>query len=264
MITVRSLHLYPVKSLGRGISLPRATAGDRGFLHDRRFLVVDEEGRFLTQRVLPRMALVTVALAGDALWLTTPGAPPLDVPLAPSGGPLREVTIWRDRVLALGLGPVPARWLSEVLGRPCELVHMPDASLRATDPAYGPGLVGFADAYPFLLASLDSRAELARRGADVPMERFRPNVVVEGAAPFAEDGWKRLHIGTATFRVATRCVRCAITTVDPERGAFAGPEPLRTLAAFRAVEGGVVFGMNLVHEKTGEVSVGDEVLVEPG
>ena len=260
MIAVRSLHVYPVKSAA-GISLSRAEVGDRGFQHDRRFMIVDGAGQFLTQRVLPRMALISVALSSASLRVTGPGMRPLEIPLVPSGGSLRPVQVWRDRCEALSLGPEPARWLSELLGVTCELVYMPEATLRAVDPSFGPGRVGFADGYPFLLASTASLDDLSRRGASVPMERFRPNIVVDGAPAFAEDHWKRVGIGPVEFRVVKPCARCAITTVDPARGVFSGPEPLRTLAEFRRSEEGVLFGMNLVHEGAGVVSVGDEVTV---
>ena len=263
MIRVRELHVYPVKSLG-GLALPSAAVGDRGFLHDRRFMVVDGDGRFLTQRVLPRMALVATALAGDRLRLSAPGAGELQVPLRPADGPRSPVQVWRDTCPAVSAGPEPARWLTAFLGRPCQLVYMPDDVLRPTSPEHGPGRVGFADGYPFLLVSLDSRAELARRGGDVPIGRFRANIVVEGGAPFAEDGWRRLRVGTVPFRVTTACARCAITTVDPARGAVAGPEPLRTLAGFRGSEQGVLFGVNLVQEGMGTIAVGDVVEVEDG
>jgi uncharacterized protein YcbX len=261
MITVRSLHVYPVKSL-RGLDLSRAEVGDRGLAHDRRFMVVDERGQFLTQRALPRMSLVAVAIDGERLRLAAPGRAPLEVPLAPEGGAPRSVQVWRDRCDAASVGAEPARWLSDFLGRACELVYMPGASVRPVDGAYGPGRVGFADGFPFLLTSEGSLAELARRGGDVPMGRFRPNIVVGGAAPFAEDRWRRVRIGGVAFRVAKPCARCVVTTVDPARGAVAGPEPLRALAAFRASEDGVLFGVNLVHEGTGAIAVGDAVEVE--
>lgn len=259
MIRVVELHVYPVKSLG-GLAVPRAAVGDRGFLHDRRFMVVDGDGRFLTQRVLPRMALVATEIDGDRLRLSGPGAEPLEVPLAPDG-PRIPVQVWRDTCPAVSAGEPAAAWLSRLLGRPCRLVYMPDDVLRPTAPDHGPGRVGFADAYPFLLVSLDSRAEVARRGGDVPIGRFRANLVVEGAAPFAEDRWRRVQVGTVVFRITTPCARCAVTTVDPARGAVAGPEPLRTLAAFRGGDEGVLFGVNMVQEEPGEVAAGDALTV---
>jgi MOSC domain-containing protein len=217
---------------------------------------VDAAGRFLTQRTLPRMSLVSVAVDGGVLRLDAPGADALEVPLRPEAGERRAVDVWGDRCEALSLGDAPARWLTGFLGVACGLVYMPDATVRATNPAYGPGRVGFADAFPFLLTSTTSLAALAQRGGAVPMERFRPNIVVKGAEPFAEDGWARLRIGAVTFRVAKPCVRCAITTVDPDVGAVAGVEPLRTLATFRRSGDGVLFGMNLVHETGGVIEVG--------
>ncbi len=263
MASILSLHVYPVKSLG-GISLARAEVSARGLEHDRRFMVVDGAGAFLTQRRLPRMSLVSVAIVGDALVLSAPGRAPLEVPLRPSGGERREVRVWDDRCEASSLGEGPARWLSTFLGVECALVHMPDAARRATHPAYGaPVPVSFADAFPFLLATTGSLAELARRGGGVPMQRFRPNLVVEGTEPFAEDRWRRLRIGGVAFRVAKPCVRCAVTTVDPATGAFSGPEPLAALATFRrTAEGGVTFGVNLAHEGRGTLAVGDRVEIE--
>ncbi len=260
MVAVRALHFYPVKSL-RGLSASRALVVDRGFEHDRRFMVVDDSGRFLTQRTLPRMSLVTVDIAGDALLLTAPGMDRLEVPLRPEQGQAQVVDVWKDRCQALSLGERPARWFSQFLGIPSSFVYMPDATIRETNPAHGPGRVGFADAYPFLLASTSSLAELAQRGGAVPMERFRPNIVVDGAPAFAEDGWTRLRIGEVEFRVVKPCVRCAVTTVDPALGAVAGVEPLGTLATFRRSDDGVLFGMNLVNENVGTIVVGETVEV---
>ncbi len=262
MVSIRALHFYPVKSL-RGLSPRRAVVTERGLEHDRRFMVVDAAGRFLTQRTLPRMSLVSVAIQGDALLLTAPGMDRLEVPLQPEEGQAQVVEVWEDRCQALSLGDAPARWFSDFLGFPSILVYMPEATVRKTNPTYGLGRVGFADAYPFLLASTSSLAELARRGGGVPMERFRPNIVVDGAPAFAEDGWTRLRIGEVVFRIVKPCVRCSITTVDPVAGAVAGVEPLRTLATFRRSGDGVLFGMNMVNENVGTIAVGEMVEV-PG
>jgi uncharacterized protein len=265
MVTVTALHVYPVKS-ARGLAVDDAEVGDRGFEGDRRFMVVDARGRFLTQRKLPRMALLEVALedGGARLRLSAEGAGGFTVPSRPERGQLHTVTrtveVWRDRVLALALGPEPAAWLSRFLGVPCALVYMPEATQRRVDPDYAPedARVGFADGFPFLLASTDSLAELARRGADVPMSRFRPNLVVSGAAPFAEDTWKTVRIGEVTFEVCKPCSRCAITTTDQLTGVV-GQEPLATLRTFRRAGREVRFGQNLVHRGRGHVRVGDGV-----
>jgi uncharacterized protein YcbX len=260
MIRLAALHVYPVKSLG-GVAAARAQVTDLGLEHDRRFMVVDEAGRFLTQRALPRLALAAATPEGDALRLDAPGLTTLRVPLRPASGERRRVEVWGDLCEAVSLGPAAASWLGALLGVPASLVYMPGSTVRPTSAAYGPGRVGFADAFPFLLASTSSLAELARRGGGVPMERFRPNFVIDGAAAFAEDGWRRLRVGEVVFRAVKPCVRCAVTTVDPATGAFAGVEPLATLATFRRAESGVLFGTNLVNEGEGNVAVGDEVEV---
>ncbi|HLL52799.1 MAG TPA: MOSC N-terminal beta barrel domain-containing protein [Myxococcaceae bacterium] len=259
---VSSLFVYPVKS-ARGLAVPRARVSDRGFAWDRRFMVVDPEGSFLTQRELPRLALVEVALGEGRLTLRAPGQLALEVPLPPDTGARREVEVWGD-VCPAGVIPGAGAWLEGFLGTPCELVYMPDEVRRPTPAdsarAGAADRVGFADAFPFLLTTTASLEELARRGADVPMDRFRPNLVVSGCEPFAEDGWRRIRVGGVVFHVVKPCDRCATTTVDQATGET-GKEPLRTLASFRRREGKVYFGQNLLHEGSGEVAVGDPVVV---
>lgn len=255
MIRVQALFVFPVKSLA-GIAVDEASVGDRGFEDDRRFMVVDGAGTFLTQRELPKMALVRVALDGPTLRLWAPGMAPLALPRRPEGGAERTVRVWRDQVAAREV-PEAGPWLEQVLGVPCALVYMPEATRRPAETA----LVGFADGYPFLLASASSLEELGRRGAPVPILRFRPNIVVEGAPPFAEDAWRGLRIGDVSFRVVKPCARCSITNVDPET-AEVGPEPLRTLARFRRQGDEVLFGQNLVHAGRGPIRVGDVVTLD--
>ncbi len=262
-IVVSALFVYPVKGT-RAVPLAEAEVGDRGFVDDRRFLIVDPAGKFLTQRTLPRLALIAGTIAGETLWLDAPGMAPLEVSRRPWGGPARSVEVWGDSCAAWSLGVRPAEWVSRFLGSPCELVFMPEASERPVDPALAPegARVSFADGFPFLLTSTSSLAELARRGADVPMSRFRPNLVIDGAAPFAEDQWRAVRIGGVRFRLAKPCGRCSVTTVDQDSAVVAGLEPLRTLATFRRQDGEVMFGSNLVHEARGTVRVGDQVTVE--
>jgi uncharacterized protein YcbX len=256
---ISALYLYPVKS-ARGLSVAQAEVGDRGFAGDRRFMLVDEHGHMLTQRALPRMALIDVTPDGDRLRLTAPGVD-VEVPARPTGGAERQVTVWRDTVGAWSLGPQPA--LSAFLGAGCELVYMPDETERGVDTDWAPPgfRVSFADGYPYLLTTTASLEELARRGAPVDMIRFRPNLVVDGAQPFAEDDWKALRAGGVRFLVVKPCSRCSIPTVNPETGE-AGVEPTRTLATFRKVEHKIYFGQNLVAEGRGTLRVGDEVVIE--
>jgi uncharacterized protein len=259
-LTLSEIAIYPVKSL-RGIALAEAVVEPRGLRFDRRWLVVDANDRFVTQRILPRMSLVTVTIQDDGLTLAAQGIPELHVP-ASATGMSRQVTIWRDTVEARDAGEHAAAWLSEFLGRPCRLVQMPESTERAVNPAYSqPGdIVSFADGYPFLLIGQASLDDLnARMASPLPMRRFRPNLVVTGAEPFEEDTWRRVRIGNIVFRVAKPCARCIMPTVDPDAGAFAGKEPLRTLATFRKVGSKVLFGQNLIAENVGTLHASDQV-----
>ena len=223
-------------------------------------MVVDADGNFLTQRELPRLALVSPQL-GEHLAITAPGmsslAVSLDLP-----GQRTEVTVWADRVQAVDQGPDAAAWLSEFLAMPCRLVRIPDDSVRRADAEFaGPSdQVGFADGYSFLLTSHASLDELNRRlPSPLPMNRFRPNIAIDGVEPFEEDGWKRIRIDGIEFGVVKPCARCVTTTVD-QTTAERSKEPLRTLATFRNVPGrGVMFGQNLVHHGTGVIRVGAEL-----
>jgi uncharacterized protein YcbX len=259
---VSELWVYPVKSC-RGIALERAEIGPRGIRWDRHWMVVDAEGGFLTQRQLPAMALIGTALAPDGLRLDAPGRPPLHVPYDACDARI-PVKVWNDELRACAVSPEADRWLSATLGRPCRLVRFPDDARRAVDPRFGRqgDETAFSDGFPLLLigqASLDDlNARLAR---PLPMRRFRPNVVVRGAPAYAEDDWRQVRIGGLGCRVVKPCSRCAITTVDPERGVRDGGEPLEALAGYRRRDGRVYFGQNVIPDGTGEVQIGDAVAV---
>ena len=263
---ISSLHHYPVKSM-RGIALSEAAFDARGIVHDREFLVVDADDVFVTQRGHARMALFAAATDGVALTLRGPGRAPLSLPVV-HDGPVRPVQIWRDTVMAVDQGDAAAAWLSAGLEMPVRLVRMADGFARTLDPVYAKrptDQTGFADGYPALVvseASLDAlNARLIARGSEpLPMNRFRPNIVVGGVEPFAEDGWKRIRIGGMTFDLVKPCARCEVTTTDQDT-AEKGLEPLATLATFRKVNGKVMFGMNAIHAGPGIVRVGDNVEV---
>ena len=265
--TVRSLHIYPVKGL-KGIDVQEARCTDRGFASDRRFMVVTPEGMFISQRSHPRMATIWTDIAGDTLELAAPDLPALEVPLRPSGKATERVVVWRSTVDAVAVSREADAWLSQALGSPCRLVYMPDASERLSNEQYaGPGKrVSFADGYAYLVignASLeDLNARLAKQlHPPLPMNRFRPSIVVEGAAPYAEDGWGPTSFGGARLRGVKPCGRCEVTTTDQSTGEVRGPEPLATLSTYRSSdEFGVMFGMNFVTENEGVVRVGDAVL----
>ena len=226
-------------------------------------MVVDESGGFLSQRSHPRMALVTPSIRADRMRIEAPGMPALETPLHPASVAETNVTVWEDTVSATWVGERAATWFTAFLGTPCSLVHMAEEVIRPADPAYAPrgARVSFADGFPFLLLSEESLADLNGRMAQaLPMNRFRPNLVVSGGQPFAEDGWDRIQIGEIGLRVVKPCGRCVVTTTDQATGGR-GQEPLRTLATYRRRDGQVMFGQNAVHENTGRLKVGDAVQI---
>jgi uncharacterized protein YcbX len=267
-----ALFIHPVKSL-RGLEAASAEIDPLGAVGDRRFLVVDPGGNFLTQRTIPRMAMIGARYDGPTLALACAGFGDIRVRRDPDpGAPIVTVRVWKSEGLsAEDCGEEPAAWLSLVLGGPCRLVRIGPAFIRqVTKKAARPGdLVAFADSCPFMVTSEASLGDLNRRiaraGADgVPMGRFRPNLVLAGCKPFEEDSWKRLRIGEIVFRSAGPCSRCVITVTDQSTGER-GVEPMRTLAAFRRdplQPTEVNFGMNLIHEShAGVLRVGDPVEV---
>ena len=259
MALVSALYIYPIKSC-RGIRVPEWPVVARGFAADRRWMIVDSHGKFVTQRELPQLALVDVALDAERIRICAPGQPELVLPLAYESGESRTVEVWRDRSLGV-VHALGSAWFSDYLAGPHELVYMPEHHQRAVNPARAkPGdIVSFADGYPFLVISEASLSDLNSR-LEVPltMERFRPNIVVSGTEPFAEDDYARVQIGDITFRGVKRCERCVVTTIDPITGER-GKEPLRTLAKYRMAEQKVWFGMNLIHDGAGSLRVGDVV-----
>jgi uncharacterized protein len=259
---VAELHIYPVKGAA-GIAVPRLGLEAAGPADDRRWMIVDAGGGFVTQREHPHLVLVRVTLEPDALVLQSPAAGTARVPRQADGA-VRRVRVWGDEVDAVDTGDAAADVLSRHLGLPVRLVHLPDWSVRPVDPDYGqPGdRVSFADGFPLLLigqASLD--ALNARLAEPVPMLRFRPNVVVRGAAAaHAEDTWRAVRLGSVECDVVKPCARCVVTTVDQATG-VTGAEPLRAMAQYRRWDGKVWFGQNVVHRGTGTLAVGDDVQV---
>jgi uncharacterized protein YcbX len=262
-VRVTGLNVYPVKSCA-GTALEVAEFGPRGIVHDREWMIVDAHDRFLTQREQPRLALVRPTLVDGTLALRAPGMPCLELP-STDGGPRREVVVWRDTVVAVDHGQAAADWFERYLGLPARLVRQPADSVRPVDPQFAPrptDQVGFADGFPVLLISEESLDDLNTRLArPLPMNRFRPNIVVCGwGAPYDEDTWAAVRIGAVPFDVVKACARCVTTTTD-QATAERGPEPLATLARYRRVPRGVLFGQNLVHATEGQVRLGDPLQV---
>ena len=265
MVTLTGLYIYPIKSAA-GIALPAAAITGRGFQYDRRWMVVDANGDFITQRTCPQLALVSVAIQSDSLVLSAPDQGHQAVPLTPPDTAPVTAQVWGDRCEAVPVSSAVDQWLSAVLGQACRLVYMPDTCDRPVDHGNVsiPGgaarpQVSFADAYPFLLISEASLADLNRRLPEpVLMNRFRPNLVVAGCDAFAEDSWSQIRVGAVEFHVAKPCSRCTVTTVDQATGQR-GAEPLRTLATFRRWDGKIWFGQNLIQQGSGTVRISDSV-----
>ncbi|MXM66558.1 MOSC domain-containing protein [Streptomyces sp. HUCO-GS316] len=268
---LQSIHVHPVKAF-RGLALPEAVVEPWGLAGDRRWVLIDDGGKVVTQRQQPRLALaVAELLPGGGLRLSAPGMDPLDVPVPRPAGTV-PVDIFGDKVEGVAAeGTAAHAWCSAYLGAAVRLVHMDDpATRRPVDPDYAlPGeTVSFADGFPLLLttaASLDSLNSLIAQGdhaaeGPLPMNRFRPNLVVSGTDAWAEDDWSRIAVGEVTFRVAKMCGRCVVTTTD-QATAERGKEPLRTLGLHRRFDGKLVFGQNLVPQTTGTVRVGDPVRI---
>lgn len=260
--TVKSLHVYPVKSC-RGLSLQSVRIDARGPLYDRRWMIVDATGTFLTQREEPRLALVRVTLRPTEIALDAPNMRSLRVPARGRDGARLAVRVWSHSGQGEDAGDAAADWLGEHLGRPCRLVRFPDEARREVSRRHTAldAETAFTDGYPILLISEASLADLNGRMKNaLTMERFRPNLVVGGTEAFAEDAWKRIRVGDLLLDVVKPCARCAITTVDPTT-AEKSKEPLQTLAGYRRHGNEVLFGQNCVHHGPGTLRVGDEVEV---
>lgn len=262
-IIVSELVAYPIKSL-RGVSLESALVEKLGLRHDRRWMLVDGEGMFLTQRRLHRMALFNVRITAAGLEIVVEGKEPIEVPFEPLGGS-RTVQVWQSVCEATRVSSEADEWFSDALGLECSLVYMPDTTRRevAIAEASEGDLIGFADSNPILIAGAASINDLnARLAEPIPIRRFRPNIVVTGAEPYEEDGWSRVEVGGVRLRKTMRCARCAVPTIDIET-AVPADEPLRTLNAYRKVDGKVWFGCFYAPDSLGRISVGDEARVVP-
>ncbi|TDB68173.1 MOSC domain-containing protein [Arundinibacter roseus] len=259
MLTLSELWIYPVKSLG-GISISQSEVEERGLRYDRRWMIVDESGVFVTQRSVHSMALIDVAFSEGGFSLThrSHSEKSLFLPFQPVSKKVVQVRVWDDELPALSVSDELDSGLSEWFGRSVRLVLMPESSQRLVDPRYAKHneTVSFADGYPVLLIGQSSLDTLnAKLEEPVSMKRFRPNLVITGSEPFAEDSWTNVRIGTAEFLVVKPCARCVLTTVDPLTGET-GSEPLKTLATFRKQGNKILFGQNLL-PLPGQLAVGD-------
>jgi uncharacterized protein len=268
VVEVVELFVYPLKS-ARGISVSALAFDARGPIDDRRWMLIDEDAQFLSQRRLPRMALLHVALSADALIVDAPGMTTLTVPRTPKAGEdarsADRVTaqVWNDTVAARPVSAEADEWFSQFLGLPCSLVTVPDDMTRWVDTTYAPAgrAVTFADAFPVLVVGTASVEELNKRlvakgVAPVGIDRFRPNITVAGGAPHAEDDWRRLTGAEIALDIVKPCARCTIVAVDQARGARV-VEPLKTLETYRRRGSKVYFGQNALHDRAGRLTRGE-------
>lgn len=265
-LILSDIFIYPIKSLG-GISLSNSKVEKRGLQFDRRMMLVDEKGEFLTQRDFPEMALLkTIIFDSNLVVIHSLFNHSITLTVNPDNDILQKiikVKIWDDEVEAKIVSKEADEFFTDMLGIKCHLVYMPESEKRIVDPTKkyvsDEHIVSFADGYPFLIIGQSSLDELNRRLENpLPINRFRPNFVFTGGEPFEEDNWKDFLIGDVRFKAVKPCARCVITTTDQET-AIRNQEPLKTLSTFRKIDNKVLFGMNLVSYSEGFIKVGDRI-----
>jgi uncharacterized protein len=261
-IVLSQMYLYPVKSLA-GIRVNSWEVAETGLKYDRKWMLVDQNRQFLSQRRLPRMALIKTSFDGDKLILSAPGMTDLALALNPKAGEILRCSIWHDEVDVVAVSGAADQWLSGFLQLECRLVYQSDDSLRTVNQQYAQAddITALSDGFPFLLISENSLADLNKAmQLDLPVIRFRPNLVISGCDAYAEDMWREISIGNISFRLPKPCSRCAVPTIDPETGETS-KEPLTTLNRLRKWENKVYFGQNALHNAQGKLSVGDKVKI---
>lgn len=257
---VSQINIYPIKSLG-GINLIDANVEIAGFQYDRNWMLVDQTGKFLTQRSLPEMALLKVELQENSLLVYRQLKPEnrIEIPFLENSGKNINSTVWDDTVNTLHVSSEVDQWFSAQLKTNCQLVKMDLDNKRYIGSKYKVNNehVSFADSMPFLIIGQSSLDNLnSKLEEPLPMTRFRPNIVFTGALPFAEDGWNNIQIGQVRFKVTKPCARCIMTTINQETGTK-GKEPLKTLSQYRKVDEKILFGQNLIALDKGKISVGN-------
>ena len=264
---VTELYIYPIKSLG-GFSVLSAEVTDRGFKFDRRWMLIDKENKFLSQRSVKEMSLLQTEISDDYLIVFNKhnSKEQIQILLEPELSKINSAIVWDDAVNVMIYENEVNEWFSNQLKYECKLVYMPDKSKRKVDNTFASKneITSLSDGYPFLIIGEESLNLLnSKLETPLPMNRFRPNIVFFGGSAHDEDSWKQFKINDITFKPVKTCLRCVITTIDQETGEQ-GIEPLKTLSTYRRTENNKVkFGMNLLHEGEGVVCVGDELKVNP-
>jgi uncharacterized protein len=266
MATVSELYIYPTKSLG-GIQLNEVQLTDRGFQHDRRWMLVDANNRFLTQREQANMALLQTALVSNGIevYYKKKPAEKITIPFLFDPKEKITVTVFADRCEAVTINDEIDEWFSRYLQIPCKLVYMPDGSLRKVDSHYAKkesDITAFSDGYPVLMLSKESLTELNSRLPEaLPMNRFRPNLVIEEVKAFEEDGMEHFTINEIDFYGVKLCARCVITTIN-QQTIEKGKEPLKTLATYRMKNNKIYFGQNVIAATAGKIKIGDTITIQ--
>lgn len=262
MPILSQIYLYPVKSLS-GIAVSSWPVANNGLLHDRKWMLIDEQHKFLSQRRLPKMALIKTRIEQDQLILSAPGQEELVLALNPIAGDEIEVTIWHDQCMAKTISSQADDWLSDFLQTYCRLVYHPDDQQRQVDQRYAQASdqTAFADGFPFLIVAENSLLALNQAmQLELGIQRFRPNLVIADCASYAEDSWRRISINEIEFRLPKPCSRCSVPAIDPET-AITHKEPLTSLSRLRRWENKVYFGQNALHDSIGNLTVGDIVTI---
>jgi len=255
---------YPVKSL-KGLSLESAAIDPRGIRNDRRWMIVDSDNHFLSQRQFPSLATISLEMTAGTIHLSHDAMKEkTTLPERAVEGQKVRVKIWSDTCDALWPKAEADAWISDYLKQDCKFVYMPDGTYRQVDRRYSPFMTStaFTDGFPFLLINQASLNDLNERSKSVlTMQRFRPNLVIDSRHPFEEDTWRIIQIGNMRFHLVKPCARCVITTIDPATGSQ-GKEPLRTLSKYRKKNNKLYFGQNMVTEDSGILETGQRMIVE--
>lgn len=260
MPILSQIYVYPVKSLS-GIQVSRWPVDKNGLQYDRKWMLIDEQQQFLSQRRLPKMALIKTRIEHDQLILSAPSQDDLVLALNPESGEDVKVGIWRDECLAKSVSAAADIWLSEFLQTTCRLVYHPDDRQRQVDQRYAApnDQTAFSDGFPFLIVSESSLNSLNQAlPSRVSMARFRPNLVIADCESYAEDGWRLIEINQIKFRLPKPCSRCSVPGIDPDT-AISAKEPLATLSRLRKWENQIYFGQNALHDQSGQLLVGSPI-----
>lgn len=263
MPTLSRIFIYPIKSLA-GIEVKQWQVTQTGLKYDRKWMLADDHQQFLSQRRLPKMALLKTQIIDQQLIISAPGQENLVLDLNPAETELtREVTVWGDKCQAQEVNQQASQWFRDYLQFPCTLVYQPKKHIRTVDQKYAQSndQTSFSDGFPFLIVSEASLALLNQQmSLTLSMRRFRPNLVIKDCTAYAEDRWRKISIGGILFRLPKPCARCAIPQIDPDT-AISDKEPLRTMAKTRKWNNEVFFGQNALHDDLGTLQVGDTVII---